>query len=85
MGNPYIDAPQKNNITLFPNTSSTAEFLKAVSPSIATISCSYDNEYGHPHGEVIDRLEKCGTELILSTKDEESFIVYSDGKEVFYQ
>ncbi len=67
------------------NTSSTAEFLKAVSPKIATISCAYNNDYGHPHGEVMDRLQKCGTEMILITKDRGSFIVYSDGENVFYK
>ncbi len=67
------------------NTSSTAEFLAAVSPKIATISCGYDNDYGHPHGEVLARLKKCGTEKILITKDEESFVVYSDGEDIFHK
>lgn len=67
------------------NTSSSYGFLKAVSPKIATISCAYGNDYGHPHGEVIDRLQKCGTEMILTTPDEESFIVYSNGENVFYK
>ena len=67
------------------NTSSSAEFLEAVSPKIATISCAYDNDYGHPHGEVLARLEKYGVETVLITKDEGSFIVYSDGENVFYE
>ncbi len=67
------------------NTSSSANFLKATSPKIATISCAYDNDYGHPHGEVLARLEKYGVETVLITKDEGSFIVYSDGENVFYE
>lgn len=67
------------------NTSSSAEFLNAVSPKIATISCAKDNDYGHPHGEPLARLRECGTEEILITKDEETFIVYSDGRDVFYK
>lgn len=67
------------------NTSSSEEFLNAVSPKIATISCGYDNDYGHPHGEVLERLRECGIERILTTVDEETFIVYSDGENVFYK
>lgn len=39
-------------------TSSSQEFLDALSPQIAIISCGVDNDYGHPHGEVISRLEE---------------------------
>lgn len=38
-------------------TSSSEEFLKEVSPDIAVISCGKDNRYGHPHPEVLERLE----------------------------
>jgi competence protein ComEC len=37
-------------------TSSTAEFLDAVSPSVAIIPVGFENQYGHPHDEVIQRL-----------------------------
>ena len=39
-------------------TSSTEYFLEKVSPLLAFISLGKDNSYGHPHQEVIDRLEK---------------------------
>ena len=39
-------------------TSSSQEFLDALSPQIAIISCGLDNDYGHPHEEVISRLEE---------------------------
>ncbi len=39
-------------------TSTTEEFLDRVSPEIAFISLGLNNSYGHPHDEVIDRLEK---------------------------
>jgi competence protein ComEC len=39
------------------NTSSGKEFLKAISPSLAIISCGEKNSYGHPHKEVILNLE----------------------------
>lgn len=39
------------------NTSSSPEFLRAVSPNVAIISCGLDNKYGHPHSETLDTLE----------------------------
>ena len=38
-------------------TSSSEEFLAAVSPQAAVIECGEGNEYGHPHLEVLERLE----------------------------
>lgn len=38
-------------------TSNTKEFIDAVNPSIAIISCGKNNDYGHPHKEVVNRLE----------------------------
>ena len=32
-----------------------------IKPRIAFISCGEDNRYGHPHGEVLDRLSNIGT------------------------
>lgn len=37
-------------------TSSTAEFLDAVSPNVALVPVGLDNVYGHPHDEVLQRL-----------------------------
>lgn len=37
-------------------TSSTAAFLDAISPTVALIPVGLDNQYGHPHDEVIQRL-----------------------------
>lgn len=42
------------------NSSSTAAFLKVVEPKYAIISCGLDNSYGHPHKEVLSRLERIG-------------------------
>lgn len=38
-------------------TSTTGEFLRAVRPAWAVISCGVDNEYGHPHQETLNALK----------------------------
>ena len=38
------------------STSNSSAFLDAVDPDIAIISCGKDNDYGHPHDEVIKEL-----------------------------
>ncbi len=39
------------------NTSSSSAFLAAVDPEVAVISSAYESQYGHPHEEVLQRLE----------------------------
>lgn len=39
------------------SSSSSAAFLNAVDPSIAVVSLGKDNDYGHPHKEVVDALK----------------------------
>lgn len=60
-------------------TSSSPEFLKAVAPEYAVISAGKDNQYGHPHKEVIDLVEKLGIP-ILSTISEGTIIFETDGQ-----
>ncbi len=46
---------------------STSEmFLETVNPEIALISCGRENSYGHPHEELIKRLEKNGVSIWLT-------------------
>lgn len=44
-------------------TSSSPEFVKAVSPSYAFISDGKDNKYGHPHQETLDTLTQFGAKI----------------------
>jgi beta-lactamase superfamily II metal-dependent hydrolase len=60
-------------------TSSSEDFLLAASPQIAVISCAEDNSYGHPHREVIERLNELGAE-ILRTDIDGTIVISSDGQ-----
>lgn len=67
------------------SSSSTAKYLAVVSPRYAVISCGRDNSYGHPHHEVLERLQESGIapyrtdELgtVLFTTDGETITVSS--------
>lgn len=61
------------------NTSSSEEFLDAVSPRIAVISCGTDNSYGHPHREVIEALTARNAR-ILRTDLNGTVVIESNGK-----
>lgn len=43
--------------------SSTADFLKAVSPKVAVVSSGTGNKYGHPTKEALDRLNEVGAKV----------------------
>lgn len=60
------------------NTGTTQEFLDAVSPTYAVISCGEGNSYGHPHQEVLDKLKAAGTE-VFRTDEQGTIIARSDG------
>jgi competence protein ComEC len=47
---------------------SDEEFLKALRPGIALISCGEGNSYGHPHRELIERLDAVGTRIYRTDK-----------------
>lgn len=57
------------------------DFLREVSPSYAVISCGLDNDYGHPHHEVLDYFNDEEIE-VYRTDLMGDIIVYSDGKKV---
>lgn len=61
------------------STSSTKAFLSAVSPQFAVISCGQGNDYGHPHKEVLKRLETQGI-LPLRTDQKGTVVLSSDGR-----
>ena len=60
------------------NTSSSEEFLRAVGPEIAVIECGEGNDYGHPHLEVLERLEAVSA-AVYRTDLDGSVVVTADG------
>ena len=44
------------------------EFLRMLSPRIAVISCGRNNRYGHPHAELLKRLEDVGAKVYRTDK-----------------
>jgi len=44
-------------------TSTSNEFVKAVSPAYAFISDGKDNKYGHPHQDTLDTFFSSGAEI----------------------
>jgi competence protein ComEC len=60
-------------------TSSSHEFLEAVSPAFALISNGLNNKYGHPHNETLSTLESLGVK-VLRTDILGSIVMKSDGE-----
>lgn len=63
------------------STSTSEAFLKAVNPTYAVISCGVNNKYGHPHAEVIARLEDDDV-LYYRTDLLGTIIASTDGKNI---
>lgn len=60
------------------NTSSSAEFIQAVHPEVTILSYGEGNKYGHPHAEVVERLQAIGSK-IYATAEVGTVIVSTDG------
>ncbi|GAB0170689.1 MBL fold metallo-hydrolase [Lysinibacillus sp. CTST325] len=60
------------------NTSSSAEFIQKVQPEVTILSYGEGNKYGHPHAEVVERLQAIGSK-IYATAEAGTVIVSTDG------
>lgn len=59
-------------------TASSEEFLNAISPTYAVISCGEGNSYGHPHSATLNILRSMGVK-VFRTDEQGSIIATSDG------
>lgn len=64
------------------NSSSKLDFLSAVSPSVAVISCGESN-YEHPGSETLNRLQQTA-ELVLRTDEMGDITIFTDGENLHY-
>lgn len=63
------------------DTSSSEQFINAVSPEYAVISVGSNNDYGHPHEGVLNRLSKSGAKIYRTDKNGD-VLISSDGKNI---
>ena len=64
-------------------TSTCTQWLAQVNPSIAAICVGAGNPYGHPHSEVVNRLN--GRNITIYRTDlDGTFYLSSDGEDVYY-
>lgn len=63
------------------SSSTTAHFLEKVNPKYAVICVGKNNDYGHPHEELIKRLAEKNIKIYRTDRDG-TVIAVSDGKTV---
>jgi competence protein ComEC len=63
-------------------SSSTAQFLAAVTPSAAIVSAGADNRYGHPDAAVVRRLNESGAN-VLTTSECGTVELITDGRNLW--
>ncbi len=64
-------------------SSNTEEFMEAVRPEYAVISCGEDNTYGHPHAQTLNTFRSMGIK-VFRTDEQGAIIIKSDGKELTF-
>lgn len=66
------------------STSNTPAFLQAADPIYTVISCGADNEYGHPHWEVVAAFEDQDVQM-YRTDQAGTILAVSDGEEIHWE
>lgn len=66
------------------SSSSSGAFLEAVNPSFAVVSCGADNDYGHPHRETMDKMQKKQIP-VLRTDEQGSIRFVTDGRNLRWE
>lgn len=62
-------------------TSTSNNFLKEVNPEYGVISSLKGNSYGHPHKEIVEKLEEANI-TYYDTQDDGTIIAITDGKNI---
>lgn len=65
------------------SSSTSDEFLEAVDPKYAVMSCGEGNRYGHPHRETIQKLKK-GKITAYRTDKDGTILAESEGSEITF-
>ena len=60
-------------------TSSSPDFLRAVSPEVALISCGAGNDYGHPHAQTMKKYRSMNLKIYETDKNG-TITITTDGK-----
>jgi len=64
------------------STSTSEEFLDAVSPDIAVISCGKNNSYGLPQSTTLEKLSECNITYFRTDRNG-TIILQSDGTKIY--
>lgn len=63
------------------NTSSSRQWVEALTPKYAYIPCGKDNQYGHPHSETLEKFNEYNIEYFRADIDG-TVLVTTDGKNI---
>ena len=63
------------------STSTTREFLDAVSPDAVVVSCGQGNDYGYPHKRTMGKVKDLA---VYRTDEQGTIIASSDGRRVVW-
>lgn len=65
------------------STSSSDRFLEAVQPQYGIISCGVDNDYGHPHREIVNKMQDFQV-ITYRTDTQGTILASTDGSQITF-
>ena len=64
------------------DTSTSEKWVEAVNPDIAIYQASINNSYGHPHQDVLGRLDRYGIPVYGTDKDGTIRVIFDEKGEI---